>query len=43
LGHSLGFEAAVGQFLNPEGKDGKHQFPAKTRRCWPAETLVPQI
>jgi hypothetical protein len=41
----LGFrlQAAMGQFLDPKSKDRQHELAAKTRRCWSAKALVPEI
>ena len=37
------FQAPMGYFLDSEGKDRKHQFSAKTRRCWTAKALLPEF
>jgi hypothetical protein len=37
----FGPQAAVSQFLDPEGEDWEHQLAAKARRCWPTKTLLP--
>lgn len=39
----LGFQAALGQLLDPESKDGKHKLTAKTRRCWSSKALLPEV
>jgi hypothetical protein len=33
----------MGQFLDPKGKDRQHELAPKTRRCWSAKALVPEI
>jgi len=43
LSYGFGLQAAMGQFLDPEGQDRGHELSAKTRRCWAIEALFPQL
>src|ERR1700723_3984898 len=40
LSFGFGLQAAMGQFLDPEGKDRGHELSAKTRRCRAIEALL---
>lgn len=43
LSSGFGLQAAMGQFLDPEGKYRGHELSAKTWRCWAIEALLPQL